>query len=60
MSSQDIKDKHGEDIHEGDTVGTRYRGGTREGAGIDLSAPDSTQQCFTHGWISLGTFQRVH
>ena len=33
MSAENIKDKHGEEIQEGDVVGTRYRGGTREGAG---------------------------
>ncbi len=31
MSSEDIEDKHGDEIHEGDLVGTRYRGGTRDG-----------------------------
>lgn len=40
MSSQDIKDKHGEDIHEGDTVGTRYRGGTREGAVKEIATTE--------------------
>ena len=29
----DHEDKHGEEIHKGDVVGTRYRGGTREGTG---------------------------
>ena len=31
MSSNEVKDKHGDQIQEGDTVGTRFRGGTREG-----------------------------
>ena len=33
MADENIKDKHGEEIHEGDVVGTRFRGGTREGEG---------------------------
>lgn len=33
MSGKNIKGKHGEEIHVGDVVGTRYRAGTRDGAG---------------------------
>lgn len=36
MSDEYLKDKHGEEIQQGDVVGTRYRGGTREGAGSSM------------------------
>jgi len=42
MPAERVKDRNDEDIHEGDTVGTRYRGGVREGE-VDKIVTDEQQ-----------------
>ncbi|EPQ53921.1 hypothetical protein GLOTRDRAFT_116658 [Gloeophyllum trabeum ATCC 11539] len=41
MTRNEVKDKNGEPIHEGDKVGTKFRGGRREGLVEKIVTSDS-------------------